>query len=44
VADRVGHVRRGRAAHVDDLVRQPPLVEEDDRRAVLLEANDLLGV
>jgi hypothetical protein len=34
----------GRAAHVDDLVRQPPLVEEDDRRAVLLEANDLLGV
>jgi hypothetical protein len=43
-ADRVGHVRRGRAAHVDDLVRQPALIEEDDRRAVLLQPNDLLGV
>jgi hypothetical protein len=42
--DRVGHVRRGRAAHVDDFVRQPTLIEEDDRRAVFLEANDLLGV
>ena len=32
------------AVRGDDLVRQPPLVEEDDRRVVLLEANDLLGV
>ena len=29
--DRVGHLRRRRAANVDDLLRQPALVEENDR-------------
>jgi hypothetical protein len=44
VPDRVGDLGRRRAAQIDDLVGQASLVEEDDRRAVLLEANDLLGV
>ena len=42
VPDRVGHLHGGLAADVDDVVRQPALVEEDDRRTVLLEADDLL--
>ncbi len=44
VPDRNGDLRRRRAAHLDDLVRQPALVEEDDCGAVVFEANDLLGL
>ena len=37
--DRLGDLGGGPAAHLDDLVRQPALVEQDD--GVLLEARDL---
>jgi hypothetical protein len=42
--DRVRDLGRRRAAHLDDLLGEAALVEEDDRRAVLLEAHDLVGL
>ena len=44
VPDRVGDLGGRLAAQLDDLVRQPALVKEDDRQAVLLQPHDLLGV
>ena len=41
LADRDDELLHRPALELDHLVRQPALVEEDDRRAVLLEPNDV---
>ena len=44
LADRGYQLADGRALQLDDLVREPTLVEEDDPRALLLVPNDVFGV